>query len=86
VGAPVVVTVKNAPGERWDWLGIYKHGANPYVASYLTWIYTGSAIDGRITLDQHAHGTWPLPAGNYTVYLLRDDLYVEIARADFRVR
>ena len=86
VGDPVVVNVRNAPGERWDWLGIYKRGANPNVAPYLMWSYTSSAIDGQISLGPYAHGHWPLPAGKYTVYLLRDDMYVTMARADFRIR
>lgn len=86
VGDPVVVNVRNAPGERWDWLGIYTRGANPNVAPYLMWSYTSSAIDGQISLGPYAHGHWPLPAGKYTVYLLRDDMYVTMARADFRIR
>ncbi len=85
-GQPITVTVGNAPGDRWDWLGVYSRGANPNVAYYLLWVYTKSAIQGRFKLGPAANGPWPLPAGRYSVYLLRDDLYVKIARADFTVR
>src|SRR5205085_1507010 len=78
--------VKNAPGERWDWLGIYHRGANPLVASYLLWRYTHSAIDGTFTLRPSGIFAVPLTPGRYTVYLLRDDLYVKIAGANFVVR
>jgi hypothetical protein len=86
VGEPVGVTVTDAPGDRWDWLGIYHRGANPLVASYLLWRYTHSAVDGTFTLRPSGIFAVPLTPGRYSVYLLRDDLYVKIAGADFRVR
>jgi hypothetical protein len=86
VGEPIAVSVHDAPGDRWDWLGIYTRGGDPNVDPYLLWTYTHSAVDGRFRLGANAQGTWPLPAGRYTVYLLRDDLYVQIARADFTIR
>jgi hypothetical protein len=86
VGAPIGVTIKNAPGDRWDWLGIYHRGANPLVASYLLWRYTHSAIDGTFRLRPSGIFAVPLTPGRYAVYLLRDDLYVKIAGANFVVR
>ena len=86
VGEPIGVTVKNAPGDRWDWLGIYHRNANPLVASYLLWRYTHSAIDGTFKLRPSGIFAVPLTPGRYTVYLLRDDLYVKIAGANFTVR
>jgi hypothetical protein len=86
VGEPIGVTVKDAPGDRWDWLGIYHRGANPLVASYLLWRYTHSAIDGTFTLRPSGIFAVPLTPGRYSVYLLRDDLYVKIAGAGFSVR
>jgi len=86
VGAPIGVTVKNAPGNRWDWLGIYHRGANPLVASYLLWRYTHAAVDGTFTLRPSGIFAVPLRPGRYTVYLLRDDLYVKITGANFAVR
>jgi hypothetical protein len=86
VGEPISVAVKDAPGDRWDWLGIYTRGGDPNVDSYLLWRYTHSAIDGTFTLRPSAPGIAPLPPGRYSVYLLRDDLYVKIAGAAFTVR
>jgi hypothetical protein len=86
VGEPVGVTVKDAPGDRWDWLGIYHRGANPLVAPYLQWRYTHAAIDGTFTLRPSGIFAVPLTPGRYSVYLLRDDLYVKIAGANFTVR
>jgi hypothetical protein len=36
-------------------------------------------------LDDSANGRFPLKAGDYSVYLLRDDGYVKIAGADFTI-
>ncbi len=85
-GEPIGVTVKDAPGDRWDWLGIYHRGADPLVASYLLWGYTHSAVDGRFSLRPSGVFAVPLTPGRYSVYLLRDDLYVKIAGAAFSVR
>jgi Endonuclease/Exonuclease/phosphatase family len=85
-GEPITVSVRAAPGERWDWLGIYHRGGNPLVDYYLLWVYTDAAVAGRFQLGANAYGTWPLPRGRYSIYLLRDDLYVKIAGADFSVR
>jgi hypothetical protein len=85
-GEPIRVTVKDAPGDRWDWLGIYHRGANPLVASYLLWGYTHAAIDGTFSLRPSGIFAVPLTPGRYSVYLLRDDLYVKIAGAAFSVR
>ena len=74
-----------APGQRWDWIGIYERGRDPHVAWYLLWLYTGSTIEGSAVLDDAANGRWPLPAGRYSVYLLADDGYKLLARADFEI-
>lgn len=86
VGEPIGVTVKNAPGHRWDWLGIYHRGANPEVAYYLLWRYTHGAIDGTFKLSPSGKFAVPLTPGRYSVYLLPDDLYIKIAGASFTVR
>jgi hypothetical protein len=86
VGEPIDLAWQNAPGQRWDWVGIYKRGADPLVASYLLYVYTNSSIDGSVTLDAGSVvGTWPLPPGRYSVYLLEDDLYVRIAGSPFTI-
>lgn len=89
-GDPIMAHIQNAPGDRWDWIAIYKHGANPAVAGYGPWTYTHSVIDGSVTLDTKTAqagsvGRWPLRPGIYSLYLLKDDLYVKIAAATIRI-
>ena len=85
VGEPIHVTWSNAPGERWDWVGVYPRGADPNIDTYLTWFYTHTAIHGSGTLDADSSGPWPLPPGSYSVFLLADDGYRVLARARFTV-
>lgn len=86
VGEPVVVEWADAPGNKWDWLGVYRRGADPNVAYYKNWAYTGASISGRATIDGDAEGgPWPLPTGEYSIYLLADDSYQKLAGVDFSV-
>jgi hypothetical protein len=85
VGHPILVRWANAPGQRWDWIGVYRRGADPNVAPYLTWFYTGASIQGTGRLDASSEGPWPLPPGRYSVYLLADDGYDVLAGADLRI-
>jgi hypothetical protein len=85
VGEAIPVRWWNAPGARWDWIGVYERGADPNVASYLTWFYTRSTIRGSGTLEAASPGPWPLPPGRYTVYLMADDGYEILARLAFTV-
>jgi endonuclease/exonuclease/phosphatase family metal-dependent hydrolase len=85
VGEPIDVTWSNARGERWDWIGVYHRGADPHVAYYLLWAYTGATVEGSLVLDDSANGRFPLRAGKYSVYLLRDDGYVKMAGTDFTI-
>jgi endonuclease/exonuclease/phosphatase family metal-dependent hydrolase len=85
-GRPIDVEWHAAPGNRFDWIGIYKRGADPKVAYYIMWNYTEAAVDGSATFDDDAHGPWPLKPGDYSVYLLQDDSYKLLAGGDFTVR
>ncbi len=85
VSEPIDVSWRFAPGERWDWVGIYKRGRDPHVAYYLLWAYTRSTIEGALTLDKDDHGPWPIPTGRYSVYLLADDGYKLLAGAPFEI-
>lgn len=82
-GEAITVTWTGAPGNRWDWVGIYEEGADPNVSSYLAWGYTGATIEGSAVFDRAARGAWPLPAGGYSVYLLADDSYRSLASGTF---
>jgi endonuclease/exonuclease/phosphatase family metal-dependent hydrolase len=84
-GEPIDVHWTLAPGRRWDWVGVYRRDADPKVAWYLLWAYTGATIEGSLTLDGAASGRFPLEAGRYSVYLLTDDSYKKVAGRDFRI-
>ncbi len=83
VGEPIDVTWNWAPGNRWDWIGVYRRNAD--IGSYLDYIYTEATVQGTGTVDAAAEGTWPLKPGKYSVWLLRDDDYVKLASADFTI-
>jgi endonuclease/exonuclease/phosphatase family metal-dependent hydrolase len=86
-GQPLRVRWTFAPGERWDWFGVYKRGANPNVAYYKEWGYTGGTVQGSAVIDADAKGgPWPLPPGRYSVYLLQDDSYQKLGGVNFTVR
>lgn len=85
VGEPIDVTWANTPGNRWDWVGIYRRGADPLVAWYLVWEYTNARPGGSVTLERSSPGRWPLKAGLYSIYVLRDDGYQLMAGGDFEI-
>jgi hypothetical protein len=85
-GDPIPISWSDAPGNRWDWVGIYHRGANPHVAYYLLWSYMEASVEGRTVLDRHDVGRFPLPPGRYTAMLLVDDSYRPVASADFTIR
>jgi hypothetical protein len=84
-GRPIRVEWRFAPGNRWDWVGVYRRDADPNVAYYKLWAYTEATIEGSLVIDRDSPGSWPLRPGEYTVYLLQDDGYDAIASADFTV-
>lgn len=85
-GDPIDVTWQNAPGNKWDWIGVYKRGADPNTDYYLLWAYTEATIGGNTVIDESDPGaSWPLSPGKYDVLLLTDDSYVELARSSFVV-
>ncbi len=87
-GAPITVSWRDAPGSRWDWLGVYKRGADPLVDSYLYYVYTDQSVAGQAVIDEHGFAgdlAWPLPPGKYDVHYLLDDGYASLASAPFTV-
>jgi len=86
VGDTITVAWEQSYGERWDWIGVYRQGADPNIAYYLEWDYTDAAITGSLPIDEGANGRWPLKAGTYSVYLLRDDGYEKDAGVDFTIK
>jgi hypothetical protein len=96
VGDPVRVRWTDGPANRWDWLAVYRAGADdPNVDSYLVWSYTGGHASGAIPPSTHGKkvfgdgqqgGPWPLPRGRYTVHYLLTDQYVSVGSTGFTVR
>jgi hypothetical protein len=83
-GEPIEVHWNFAPGNRWDWIGVYKRGGNPHVNYYKMWEYTGSTVEGSFVFNDKKHG-FPLDPGEYSVYLLQDDSYNKLAAGHFTV-
>jgi hypothetical protein len=84
-GEPITATWNFAPGNRWDWIAVYKLGGNPHVAYYKMWQYTHSTVEGSFTFNDHVYG-FPLDPGEYSVYLLQDDSYNKLAAGHFSVQ
>jgi endonuclease/exonuclease/phosphatase family metal-dependent hydrolase len=85
-GEPIVVAWRRAPGNRWDWVGVYKKTASPERESSLLWRHLDTAIEGTATFDATAEGEgWPLAPGDYRAYLLEDDSDRALASVPFTV-
>jgi len=82
-GAPIEVRFRGAPGNRFDWVGVWEAG-DPDLYSYLSFVYTGARVDGSLTLDEETLGA-RLEPGWYEVRLMRDDAYVALDAARFTV-
>ena len=86
VGEAVELSWENAPGNRADWVGVYPRGADSKVVRRLLWTYTGATVVGAATLDGGVSPRrWPLPAGEYTTHLMRDDQPISLAESEFTV-
>ena len=85
VAAPILASWRDAPGSRWDWIGIYERDGDPLVDSYLFYVYTGQTVQGTVTIDANGEGDWPLPPGEYDAHYLLDDGYTSLAVAPFTV-
>lgn len=84
-GDPVTVVWRDAPGARWDWIGIYPRGGDPLVDSYLYYVYTDQSVAGSVVIDESGEGDWPIPPGDYDAHYLLDDGYVSLASTPFTV-
>ena len=83
-GEPIDVSFTFGWANRFDWIGLYDRGADPTIASYHTYGYTGAAVEGSVTFAGGG-GAGPLPPGRYTAYYLLTDVYREVASVDFVV-
>jgi hypothetical protein len=84
-GEPIVVRWANAPGNRWDWVGLYP-AVKPDIPKPLLWRHTKATVAGEGPLDGESEAeVWPLLPGKYSVKLLLDDGYTKLAESAFEV-
>jgi len=86
-GEAVGVQWSEAPGYRWDWVGVYPEGVNPDAEGQpLVWRHTRATVVGAARLDSTAEGDgWPLRPGDYRACLFEDDAYEPLVCARFVV-
>ena len=83
-GEPIRVRWRNAPGNKLDWVGIFRAGPLD-VYGYLGFSYLGARPHGTVSFapgDLYAK----LKPGRYVAGLFLDDGYSLLARTTFRVR
>jgi len=95
VGQPITVRWTHGPANRWDWVAVYRAGADdPNTDDYLVWAYTGGhdagalppSTHGALVLGRDQQGSpWPLPRGRYTVRYLLTDQYDSVGSTGFTV-
>jgi hypothetical protein len=78
-GEPLQVSWKNAPGMKNDWVGIYRKDDPDLFTGYIRFVYTGATVKGSALLKA------PDQPGQYELRLMREDAYVMLATAPFRV-
>ncbi len=82
-GDPIRLRWRNAPGNKYDWVGIFPGGPlNVY--NYLGFSYVGAVPHGSLAMTQADLGK--LAPGRYTAALMLDDGYSVLARTSFTVR
>ncbi len=81
---PIVISWPDSPGNRADWIGIYKDDETN-LFNYLAYLYTGAAVSGSVTFEPSEFGDAPLPAGKYRAVLALDDGYIALASVNFTV-
>jgi endonuclease/exonuclease/phosphatase family metal-dependent hydrolase len=96
VGDPITVRWADGPANRWDWIGVYRAGAdNPKKDDFLVWGYTGGhdagalppSTEGALVLGRDHQGKpWPLPPGRYVAHYLLTDQYASVGSTSFTVR
>jgi hypothetical protein len=83
-GEPITATWSNAPGNRYDWLGIYKKGEAADDA-YLQFFYVNGTVAGSLALTKEMLGA-DLEPGSYELRLELDDGYSRLAAVPFEVK
>ncbi len=82
-GGAVRVSWANAPGSRFDWIGVFRAG-DPGTENYLVSVYTGARFSGETDIPLTATDG-PLAPGDYELRLMLDDSPTILARARFAI-
>jgi endonuclease/exonuclease/phosphatase family metal-dependent hydrolase len=82
-GQPIRLRWSGMPGNRFDWVGIFRGGKRLDLYGYLGFSYLGALPSGRTTMTSADLGR--LAPGRYVAGLLMDDGYGLLARTSFRV-
>jgi endonuclease/exonuclease/phosphatase family metal-dependent hydrolase len=82
-GEPIRLRWRNAPGNKLEWIGIFRAGATLDLYNYLGFRYVGARPNGRLAFTTADLGR--LPPGRYVAGLMMDDGYTLLARAGFRI-
>jgi endonuclease/exonuclease/phosphatase family metal-dependent hydrolase len=95
VGRPITAHWSVGPANRWDWVAVYRAGADdPKKDDYLVWAYTGGHDAGALPPSTHGElvfgrdqqgRPWPLPPGRYTLHYLLTDQYNSVGATSFTV-
>lgn len=79
-GEPIAVSWSDAPGNAWDWIGLYAPGAATDVEEPLAYAMTYGRPAGTARLDAD------LAPGPYLVGLFLDDTGTLLAATEIEVR
>ena len=95
-GQPISVRWSDGPANRWDWIGVYRAGADDTENDdYTVWGYTGGhdagalppTTEGELVLgSDHQGSPWPLPPGKYVAHYLLTDQFKSVGSVSFTVR
>jgi hypothetical protein len=83
-GETLTATWSNAPGNRYDWLGIYKKD-EASDDNYLYFFYVNGSVAGSLDLTKDLVGA-ALEPGSYELRLELDDGYSRLAAVPFAVK
>lgn len=82
VGEALPFAWSAAPGNRYDWVGIFPADAPSDSHAYLTYGYVDARSSGSMLLGaENAEADWPLPPGDYVARLLLDDGFEILAES-----
>jgi hypothetical protein len=83
-GQPIGVRWSGMPGNKFDWVGIYRATRPLDLYGYYGFRYVGALPQGRLSMTTADLGR--LAPGRYVAGLFLDDGYAMLARTSFRVR